>query len=120
MSSTKGTFSEASNKKKEKWWISLLLDYESNQKTAIGKMLMSRFVIKSLIDKCRSSELRRKLLIKGTDLTLAKLQEIARSFEAVDIQLKAMCGEEQQVNRVYHKETADQYKRERERQVLPV
>ena len=68
-----------------------------------------------VIDKCRSSELRRKLLIKGTDLTLAKLQEIARSFEAVDIQLKAMCGEEQQVNRVYHKETADQYKsRDRE------
>ena len=63
-----------------------------------------------VIDKCRSSELRRKLLIKGTDLTLAKVQEIARSFEAVDIQLKAICGEEQQVNRVYHKETADQYK----------
>ena len=51
-----------------------------------------------------------KMLIKGTDLTQAKLQEIARSFEVVDIQLKAMCGEEQQVNRVYHKETADQYK----------
>ena len=48
-------------------------------------------------------------MIKGTDLTLAKLQEIARSFEAVDIQLKAMCGKEQQVNRVYHKETDDQY-----------
>ena len=46
-------------------------------------------------------------MIKGTDLTLAKLQEIASSFEAADIQLEAMCGEEQQVNRIYHKETAD-------------
>jgi len=41
MSPAKGTFSEASAKKKEKQWISLLLDYESKQKTAISKKLMS-------------------------------------------------------------------------------
>ena len=60
--------------------------------------------------KCRSSKLRRKLLIKGTDLTIAKLQEITRSFEAVDIQLKAVCGEGKQAYRVYQKKTADQCK----------
>lgn len=34
----------------------------------------------------RSSELRNKLLIKGTHLTAEKVREIARSFDAVDIQ----------------------------------
>ena len=59
---------------------------------------------------CTSAHLWRKLLLKGTHLTL---QEIARSFEAVDIQLKAMTGAEedrQQVNRTEQGETADQFK----------
>ena len=41
------------------------------------------------------------------------MQEIARSFEAVDIQLKAMTGVEkyrQEVNRIEQRETADQFK----------
>jgi len=64
-----------------------------------------------VIDKCKSAELRRKLLLKGTHLTLGKVQEIARSFEAVEIQLKAMKGaeEDQQVNRIEKRETADQF-----------
>ena len=56
-----------------------------------------------VIDKCRSADLRRKLLSKGTHLTLETVQEIARSFEAVDIQLKTMNGVEedrQEVNRI--------------------
>ena len=69
---------------------------------------MSRFVIKSPISADRQI-LRQKLLITGTDLTQAKPQEIAHSFEAIDIQMKAMCTE-QQVNCVYHKETVDQCK----------
>ena len=66
-----------------------------------------------VIDKCRSADLRRKLLLKGTHLTLEKVQEIARYFEAVDIQLKAMTGAEedrQQVNRIEQGGTADQSK----------
>ena len=66
-----------------------------------------------VIDKCRSADLRRKLLLKGTHLTLDKVQEIARSFEAVDIQWKTMSGVEedrQQVNRIAQGETADQFK----------
>ncbi|KAK2555756.1 hypothetical protein P5673_022337 [Acropora cervicornis] len=65
MSPAKGTFSEASAKKKEKQWIT------------------DELIHGQVIDKCRSSEL-------GTDLPIAKLQEIACSFEAVDIQLIAM------------------------------
>ena len=42
-----------------------------------------------VIDKCRSSELRRKLLAKE-NLTLEKVQEVARSMEAVDVQAKKM------------------------------
>ena len=41
------------------------------------------------------------------------MQEIARSFETVDIQLKAMTGAEedrQQVNRIEQGGTADQFK----------
>lgn len=50
-------------------------------------------------------------MIKGTHLTLEKVQEISRSFEAVDIQLKAMSeAEAQQVNRVNYRESADQFK----------
>ena len=48
MGPTKGTFSGASDKKNDKRYISLLLDFERKQKTAIGEMLMSRLVIKSL------------------------------------------------------------------------
>ena len=66
-----------------------------------------------VIDKCRSADLRRKLLLKGTHLTLEKVQEIARSFEAVDIQFKTMTGVDedcQQVSRIEQGETADQFK----------
>ena len=42
-----------------------------------------------VIDKCRSSELRRKLLAKE-NLTLQKVQEVARSMEAVNLQAKTM------------------------------
>ena len=42
-----------------------------------------------VIDKCRSSELRRKLLAKE-HLTLQKVQEVARSMEAVALQAKKM------------------------------
>ena len=55
-----------------------------------------------VIDKYRLPEIRQILLIKVTDLTIARLQEFFRSFETIDIQ--------EQVNRVYQKETADQYK----------
>ena len=66
-----------------------------------------------VIDKCGSANLRRKLLLKGTHLTLVKAQEIAQSFEAVDNQLKAMTGVEedrQQVNRIEQGKTADLFK----------
>ena len=42
-----------------------------------------------VICQCRSSELRRKLLGKE-NLTLEKVQEVARSMEAVDVQAKKM------------------------------
>ncbi|KAJ7391098.1 hypothetical protein OS493_020122 [Desmophyllum pertusum] len=73
-------------------------------------MQTSLFVIRSSTSADHPS-CGKKLLIKGTHLTLEKVQEISRSFEAVDIQLKAMSGaEDQQVNRVEHRETADQFK----------
>lgn len=40
-----------------------------------------------VIDKYRLSEIRQTLLIKETDLTIARLQEISRSFETIYIQL---------------------------------
>lgn len=43
-----------------------------------------------VIDKCRSSELRRKLLEKSQDLTLEKVWLIVRSSEAAEIQAKKM------------------------------
>ena len=46
-----------------------------------------------VIDKCRSSKLRKKLLAKE-HLTLQKLQEVARSMEAVDLQAKKMGANE--------------------------
>ncbi|CAH3025414.1 unnamed protein product, partial [Porites evermanni] len=42
-----------------------------------------------VIDKCRSSALRRKLLGKE-NLTLTKVQEVARAMEAVDLKAKRM------------------------------
>ena len=42
-----------------------------------------------VIDKCRSSELRKKLLAKKHP-TLQKVQEVARSMETVDLQAKKM------------------------------
>ena len=36
-----------------------------------------------IVSKCRSTELRCKLLEKGQALTLQNLQEIARNYEAV-------------------------------------
>ena len=47
-----------------------------------------------VIDKCRSSVLRRKLLRKE-NLTLTKVQEVARAMEAVDVQAKQM-GEQRE------------------------
>ena len=47
-----------------------------------------------VIDKCRSSVLRRKLLGKE-NLTLTKVQEVARAMEAVDLQAKQM-GEQRE------------------------
>ena len=42
-----------------------------------------------VLDKCRSSELRKKIAGKET-LTLQKVQEVARSMEAVDLQATTM------------------------------
>lgn len=57
-----------------------------------------------VIDKCTSTALRRKLLEKGTGLTLHRVLDIARSMEAVEIQVKKMSGntssEGHEVNRV--------------------
>ena len=47
-----------------------------------------------VIDKCRSSVLRRKLLGKE-NMTLTKVQEVARALEAVDLQAKQM-GEQRE------------------------
>ena len=43
-----------------------------------------------VIDSCRSGSFRRKLLEEGADLTLQKVQQLARAMEALDIQAKAM------------------------------
>lgn len=60
-----------------------------------------------VIDRCSSTHLRRKLLQKGTELTLPTLQELARAMEAVDMQAKAMSeaqskvpSKQEEVNRV--------------------
>ena len=60
-----------------------------------------------VIDKCRSSALRRKLLGKE-NLTLKKVQDLARAMEAVDLQSKKMGGssndiESLEVNKVFQK-----------------
>ncbi|XP_077867908.1 uncharacterized protein LOC144357736, partial [Saccoglossus kowalevskii] len=46
-----------------------------------------------VIDKCKSSLLRRMLLEKGKSLTLKVVQDTARALEVVDVQLKTMEGE---------------------------
>ena len=43
-----------------------------------------------VIEKCRSMHLRRKFLEKSGNILLKDLQGVARAFEAVDLQLKAM------------------------------
>ena len=43
-----------------------------------------------VIDECKSSVLRRKLLEKGQDLKLEDVQQIARSMEAAEIQSRKM------------------------------
>ncbi len=46
------------------------------------------------MDKCKSTELRRKLLAKGQDLTLKETQKIARSLEMSQThQIKRIAGE---------------------------
>ena len=54
-----------------------------------------------VIDKCRSSVLRRKLLGKK-NLTLTKVHEVARAMEAVDLQAKQM-GEQREEPLGVHK-----------------
>ena len=52
-------------------------------------------------------------MLKGAHLTLEKVQEIARPFEAVAIQLKARTGVEEdrhEVIRIEQGEIADQFK----------
>ena len=46
-----------------------------------------------IIDKCKSPELRRKLLGKGQELTLADAQKIARSLELSQIQARQIEGD---------------------------
>ena len=55
-----------------------------------NKQKVDELIHGQVIDKCRSSELLRKLTTRETDLPIAKFKEIACSFEAVDIQLIAM------------------------------
>ena len=54
-----------------------------------------------VIDKCRTQVLRRKLLGKE-NLTLTKVQEVARAMEAVDLQAKQM-GEQREEQLSVHK-----------------
>ncbi|XP_077869261.1 uncharacterized protein LOC144360343 [Saccoglossus kowalevskii] len=68
-----------------------------------------------VIDKCKSSLLRRKLLEKGKSLTLKVVQDTARALEVVDVQLKIMEGElKREVNQV-HKGIRSQKKPGREK-----
>ena len=53
-----------------------------------------------IVSKCRSNELRRKLLEKGQALTLQNLKEIARYYEAVRRQTQSMNFSTEPVNRV--------------------
>jgi len=53
-----------------------------------------------IVSKCRSNELRRKLLEKSQALTLQNLQEIARNCEAFLRQTQSMNFSDESVNRV--------------------
>lgn len=53
-----------------------------------------------VINKCLSQTLRRKLLQKGGDLTLADTKEIARALEESERQASSIEGQDSQVNRV--------------------
>ena len=52
-----------------------------------------------IIDKCKLNDLRRRFL-REKDLTLEKLLDIGRSYEAADLRAKKMEHPEQEVNRV--------------------
>ena len=58
-----------------------------------------------IVSKCRSNELRRKLLEKGQTLALQTLQEIARNYEAVKRQTPSMSLSSVSVNRVDDRRT---------------
>ena len=58
-----------------------------------------------ILSKCRSNELRRKLLEKGQTLTLQTLQEIARNYEAVRRQTQSMSLSSVSVNQVDDRRT---------------
>jgi hypothetical protein len=59
-----------------------------------------------VVDACKSSNLRRKLLQKGTALTLDNVLELARAMEAVDLQMKRIEGKSNgEVNRVGSKDS---------------
>ncbi|XP_064637113.1 uncharacterized protein LOC135493592 [Lineus longissimus] len=53
-----------------------------------------------VVDACKSSQLCRKLLQKGTDLTLDNVLSVARAMEAVDLQMKRIEGKPAEVNRL--------------------
>ncbi|KAF2903689.1 hypothetical protein ILUMI_02484 [Ignelater luminosus] len=53
-----------------------------------------------VIEKCVSSELRKKFLQEGTTLTLTKMMEISRLFESIEQQAKHMEGAVGEVNRI--------------------
>lgn len=57
-----------------------------------------------VIDMCKSSQLRRKLLQRGADLTLEVLLDTARAMEAVDHQSKSMEASSGNVNRLWTKD----------------
>uniref|UniRef100_T1HR75 Retrotransposon gag domain-containing protein n=1 Tax=Rhodnius prolixus TaxID=13249 RepID=T1HR75_RHOPR len=55
-----------------------------------------------VISACYSSELRREFLHKS-EITLAEIEKLSKTFEAVAIHSKALDGEEAQCNRVIMK-----------------
>lgn len=57
-----------------------------------------------IIDKCKSTNLRRKLLEKGASLTLKQTQDVARAIETAEIQSKKMEGDfKAEVNAMHSK-----------------
>ncbi|KAK6192673.1 hypothetical protein SNE40_004107 [Patella caerulea] len=53
-----------------------------------------------VIDKCCSSQLRRKLLERGTDLTLSQLRETARVFEETERQMASIDGIKSEIQKL--------------------